>query len=39
MSLQIDQRRRAMLAEMGVHLPAAAVSVTEAVPVLSLIHI
>jgi len=33
MSLQIDQRRRAMLAEMGVHLPAAAVSANEAVPV------
>jgi len=27
MSLQLDQRRRAMLAEMGVHLPPAAVTV------------
>lgn len=29
MSLQLDQRRRAMLAEMGVHLPEAAVTLTE----------
>ncbi len=29
MSLQLDPRRRAMLAEMGVHLPAAAETVSE----------
>jgi len=29
MSLQLDHRRRAMLAEMGVHLPEAAVRITE----------
>ena len=29
MSLQLDQRQRAMLAEMGVHLPAAAVIAPE----------
>jgi uracil-DNA glycosylase family 4 len=33
MSLQLDQRRRAMLAEMGVHLPEAAVTVSEEVSV------
>lgn len=32
MSLQLDQRRRAMLAEMGVHLPEAAETLTEPVP-------